>query len=66
MIEIERLFWETRKDRLFHRSRGKGGQIDACCAAIREIALVDAMVILGLDKEKARKMLKIKNSSKGL
>lgn len=60
MIEkILKLFKETRQWRLYHKSRGKAGQIEAAACAIREIALLDALIVLGLSLEERRKLEKL-------
>jgi hypothetical protein len=53
---IEALFLETRKDRLYFRSRGQFGYIEATCCAVREQALLEAMKILGVPVEKLRQL----------
>jgi len=59
MEEILKLFKETRKWRLYHKSRERDGKIEAAACAIRECALLDALTVLGLTVEQRRKLEKI-------
>jgi hypothetical protein len=57
--EILKLFKETRQWRLYHKSCGKVGQIEAAACAIRENALLDALIVIGLSVEERRKLEKL-------
>ena len=59
MEEIIKLFKDTRKRRLYHKSRGRDGTIEAAACAIRECALLDALTVLGLSNEERRKLEKL-------
>lgn len=56
MEEILKLFKETKKWRLYHKSRDRDGMIEAAACAIRECALLDALTVLGLSDEERRKL----------
>jgi hypothetical protein len=56
IARIEMLFLETRKSRLNFRRLGSKGYIEATCCAVREMALLEAMKILGVPVEKLRKL----------
>ena len=59
--KIEKLFWDTRNDRLYYRSTQlKAHQIEGAACAIREKALLEALEILGIPHERIREMWKIK------
>jgi hypothetical protein len=59
MDEIIKLFHETRSWRIYHKSQGKIGQIEALACVVREKALLDALIVLGLSAEERRKLEKI-------
>jgi hypothetical protein len=57
MKEITNLFQETRKWRLDYREKGQ--KIEAAACAIREKALLDAMMALGMPVKDAERLRKI-------
>lgn len=59
MEEILKLFRETRKWRLYHKSRGRDGMIEAAACIVREKALLDALTVIGLSDEQRKKLEKI-------
>ena len=63
MEQIKQLFWKTRSDRLWFQqaNRFNNGKysIEAAACAIRERALLDALLVLGLSTDEAMKMEKI-------
>lgn len=60
MEALEKLFRENRQWRLYHKAQGAKGSIEAAACAIREQALLDAMVVLQyITPEEARKKGKL-------
>jgi len=59
MEAILNLFKRTRQLRLYHKSRGRDGMIEAAACAVRECALLDALTVLGLSNEQRKKLEKV-------
>lgn len=57
MNEVKALFLETRQWRTFHRvNSARGHSIESAACAIRERALLDALLALGMSAEEVKKL----------